>query len=104
MLLAIVVLVALAVGLGWAAFVVGGWGGVAARPAALGDHDSIVVAEQVSDPAWPTPALIRRPRGPGVVLIHGILGFDSLGVGPVRVEYFRRVATRLRADRIAAGA
>lgn len=32
-----------------------------------------------------------------VVLIHGILGFGSIGLGRARVHYFRRVARRLEA-------
>jgi triacylglycerol lipase len=32
-----------------------------------------------------------------VVLIHGILGFESFGLGRARVHYFRRVARRLEA-------
>lgn len=43
------------------------------------------------------PAIVRRADRPAVVLAHGILGFETLGVGPVRVDYFRRVAARLSA-------
>jgi triacylglycerol lipase len=32
---------------------------------------------------------------PVVVLVHGILGFGTLGIGRTRVHYFRRVARRL---------
>lgn len=96
LLLAIVVLVVLAIVVGRAAWIVAGWGGVAAPHRAPVGDDDLVSAEPVAAAAWPAPALIRRPRGPGVVLIHGILGFDSLGIGPVRVDYFRRVAARLR--------
>jgi triacylglycerol lipase len=39
----------------------------------------------------------RSVARPAVVLVHGICGFDSIGVGPVRVDYFRKVAARLEA-------
>jgi triacylglycerol lipase len=43
------------------------------------------------------PAIIRTERRPAVVLVHGILGFETLGIGPVRVDYFRRVTAPLAA-------
>ncbi len=45
------------------------------------------------------PAIIHRARArrPGVVLVHGILGFDQVGLGPTRVDYFRGIAARLEA-------
>lgn len=43
----------------------------------------------------PLPAVIRRATRPAVVLAHGLAGFDSLGMGELRVDYFRRVAKRL---------
>jgi triacylglycerol lipase len=43
------------------------------------------------------PAIIRRPTRPAVVLVHGILGFETLGFGPLRVDYFRRVVGPLGA-------
>jgi triacylglycerol lipase len=37
-----------------------------------------------------------RVEGPtAVVLVHGIFGFDSIGLGRARIHYFRRVARRL---------
>jgi len=50
------------------------------------------------DLAQRAPAIIRAPsraRRPGVVLVHGVLGFDQLGVGKVRVDYFRGIAAKL---------
>ncbi len=41
---------------------------------------------------------MRRATRPAVVLVHGILGFDAIGVGPLRIHYFRRVAARLQAS------
>jgi triacylglycerol lipase len=41
----------------------------------------------------PAARLVRR-RHP-VVLAHGILGFDELGLGPARVSYFRGIVRRL---------
>jgi triacylglycerol lipase len=43
-------------------------------------------------------ALRRAPRPPPVVLAHGILGFDELGLGPARVSYFRGIVERLQAN------
>jgi len=39
------------------------------------------------------PRLLRHP----LVLVHGILGFDSIGVGKVKQHYFRGVAHALEA-------
>ena len=80
-LLALVIL--LGVALGRAAWVVSGWADVGTWP-----RDPEVVG---------APAVIRRrsDERPAVVLVHGILGFDNLQLGPVRVEYFRGVAARL---------
>ncbi|MEZ4361167.1 MAG: alpha/beta fold hydrolase [Kofleriaceae bacterium] len=41
------------------------------------------------------PAVIRRAQRPAVVLAHGLAGFDSIGLGALRVEYFRNVARDL---------
>lgn len=43
----------------------------------------------------PGLSVIRRVHRPAVVLAHGLAGFDSLGLGEVRFDYFRRVAARL---------
>ena len=83
-MLLVVCLVAIAVGIAFAAWRVSGWADVRALPAA--------------EPAPGAPAIVRRPRGPGVVLVHGICGFDRLGCGPLRVDYFRSVAARLDAE------
>lgn len=42
-------------------------------------------------------ARTAAPRGTIVVLVHGIFGFGSIGVGRARVHYFRRVASQLQA-------
>lgn len=47
-----------------------------------------------SVPARPPAA---APARTAVVLVHGILGFGSIGVGRARIHYFRRVARRLEA-------
>lgn len=44
-------------------------------------------------------APVPRPRYP-IVLIHGLGGFDSIGVGQLRQHYFRRVAAELTAQGI----
>jgi triacylglycerol lipase len=41
------------------------------------------------------PAIVRRVVRPAVVLAHGLAGFDSLGIGELRIAYFRKVARRL---------
>lgn len=41
------------------------------------------------------PAIVRRSQRPALVLAHGLAGFDTMGVGQLRVNYFRRVAIRL---------
>jgi triacylglycerol lipase len=43
------------------------------------------------------PAIVRRAERPAVVLVHGLMGFDQLGLGPIRVDYFRGIAPRLEA-------
>jgi triacylglycerol lipase len=48
-------------------------------------------------PAIGAPAIVRASKRPAVVLAHGILGFDALALGPLRVAYFRRVAESLDA-------
>jgi triacylglycerol lipase len=46
-----------------------------------------------------TRRVLRRARKPPpVVLAHGILGFDELGLGPARVSYFRGIVERLQAN------
>jgi triacylglycerol lipase len=50
-----------------------------------------------SDALAGAPAIVRRPERAAVVLVHGLLGFDQLGVGPTRVDYFRGIASRLEA-------
>jgi triacylglycerol lipase len=44
------------------------------------------------------PAIVRRSHRPAVVLAHGLAGFDTMGVGELRVKYFRRVAHRLERE------
>ena len=41
------------------------------------------------------PAVVRRASRPAVVLAHGMAGFDSIGIGDLRVAYFRRAARHL---------
>lgn len=41
------------------------------------------------------PAIVRRAQRPAVVLAHGLAGFASLGIGQLKVDYFRRVARQL---------
>ena len=48
-------------------------------------------------PAPEAPAIIRRESRPAVVLVHGILGFETLGLGPLRVDYFRGITAPLAA-------
>lgn len=43
----------------------------------------------------PSPAIVRRSQRPAVVLAHGLAGFTSIGVGELRVDYFRQVAREL---------
>lgn len=51
-----------------------------------------------AEPALAAPAIVRhRATRPAIVLVHGLFGFDTLGVGPARVTYFRGVARRLAA-------
>jgi triacylglycerol lipase len=53
-------------------------------------------AGEVDEPG--APAIVRRTLRPAVVLAHGLAGFDTMGVGELRVKYFRRVAHRLEAE------
>ena len=41
------------------------------------------------------PAIVRAGDRPAVVLVHGFMGFDAIGLGPARVRYFRGAASRL---------
>ena len=52
-------------------------------------------AEAVTPVLPATAPAARRSRKPHIVLIHGLFGFDTLGVGPAKVAYFRGVARRL---------
>jgi triacylglycerol lipase len=85
--------IAVAIALPVAGWRVAGWADARGTPAPAGP--AIAAAPAAAAPA--APALIRRWPGTGVVLVHGIFGFASLGVGPVRVDYFRRVARQLAA-------
>jgi len=49
---------------------------------------------QLARPSRPWPGLVA-PRHP-IVLAHGILGFDEIGILGERHDYFRGVATRLK--------
>ncbi len=42
------------------------------------------------------PATVTAPASHPLVLVHGIFGFDELGLGRARVSYFRGVVERLR--------
>jgi triacylglycerol lipase len=53
--------------------------------------------ERPAAPSLGAPAIMRRAARPGVVLVHGICGFDRLALGPARVDYFRGVGARLDA-------
>jgi triacylglycerol lipase len=61
----------------------------------------LLAAIAIAAAAWPAearvaaPAIVRRAQRPGVVLVHGLMGFDALGIGPTRVDYFRGVRKRL---------
>ena len=68
----------------------------------------LVAALALAAAAWPrrdaappdtigAPAIVRRAQRPGVVLVHGLMGFDQLGIGPTRVDYFRGVAQAFEA-------
>lgn len=48
-----------------------------------------------ADAGADAPAIVRRVQRPAVVLAHGLAGFDSLGIGELRIAYFRKVARRL---------
>ena len=52
-------------------------------------------ADGEEPPADGAPAIVRRVQRPVVVLAHGLAGFDSLGIGELRIAYFRKVARRL---------
>lgn len=47
-------------------------------------------------PALPTPTPSRCGLRHPVVLVHGFMGFDAMGRGPFRSEYFRGVSSHLR--------
>jgi triacylglycerol lipase len=55
----------------------------------------VAAAWHAKQPRIGAPAIVRRAQRPGVVLVHGLMGFDQLGVGPTRVDYFRGVRARL---------
>ncbi len=69
---------------------------IAAAIALLATAPPQVTAAPPPPPAPPprSRALVRRPA---VVLVHGVCGFDALGLGRVRVDYFRGVAACLEA-------
>ena len=61
---------------------------------------------QLEAPPWPTveqevlaafgaPAIVRRVHRPALVLAHGLAGFTTLGIGQLKIDYFRRVARQL---------
>ena len=64
-------------------------------------------AQRAAPPALPPPRIEHAPDQPpatgpaalapgaAVVLVHGFLGFGSIGVGRARIHYFREVARRL---------
>lgn len=82
MLLALVVVIALAILLALGASI----------------HAARVAQRPPADlPAIGAPAILRESGRPAIVLVHGILGFDALALGPLRVDYFRKVAARLDA-------
>jgi len=82
--LGLLVVIAVAILFVRAAWIVTGWADVRGPSAA--------------EPRFGAPAIVRgEARRPAVVLVHGILGFDALALGPLRVDYFRRVAARLDA-------
>lgn len=47
-------------------------------------------------PGWQYPQVIKAPRHP-IVLAHGIMGFEEIGIGERRTAYFRGVTARLEA-------
>ncbi len=59
-----------------------------------GHHAPFTLSEPRSGESKGAPA--DRPTT-AVVLVHGFLGFGSLGIGRARIHYFRRVARRLEA-------
>lgn len=73
---------------------------VTEAPAAAEERQALVVAAPVL-PEGPRPSLIivGRPRATRhpIVLAHGYFGFDRIGVGQLRQEYFRGVRQRLEA-------
>ncbi|HTJ46971.1 MAG TPA: hypothetical protein VL463_32935 [Kofleriaceae bacterium] len=63
---------------------------------------AVVIAVAIAEPRRPpeiigAPAIITRAPRTGVVLVHGLMGFDQLGIGPTRVDYFRGIASTLEA-------
>jgi triacylglycerol lipase len=81
LLLALAVLLALA-GAGWLAL-------------ELPPERSLPPAGRAPGEVVTAPALVRRASRPAVVLAHGLAGFDSIGVGELRIAYFRRAAETL---------
>ncbi|MCE9579089.1 MAG: hypothetical protein K8W52_38560 [Deltaproteobacteria bacterium] len=93
--LVVAIVVGLALGLAVATWRVTGWADIATWPRELREAPPPETA--LAPIAWPAPAIVRRAQRPGIVLLHGMFGFDSLGVGAARVVYFREVAPRLEA-------
>jgi len=99
--LAAAVLLVLALAITLLAWHVTGW---AAHPARRTTPRTLRGARHrapraVHDTAHPARCTTpRTPARPAVVLVHGICGFGSVGVGPLRLDYFRRVAARLEAE------
>lgn len=90
----LIVIAALTVAIAWR---VTGWADVSTWPATPCDAaPDPAIAAQVEAPIA-APAIIRRTARPGVVLVHGLFGFDSIVLGSARIDYFRRVGQRLEA-------
>lgn len=109
--LALIVVIVVGVAAARAAWRVAGWADVSTRPPAeaapavevpavgeVGAVGELAGAAAIAPARRAATAIVRRPARPAVVLVHGILGFDAIGVGRLRVHYFRRVAARLAAD------
>jgi triacylglycerol lipase len=58
-------------------------------------HASVPLAAAPQPEPQPEPHPEPGDGSTVVVLVHGILGFGSIGLGRARVHYFRRVARRL---------
>jgi triacylglycerol lipase len=87
-----VLVVALIVGLALAALVAGVAIAWRRRRRKLGAPP---VVEPALDGVTPLPGPVERGPPLPVVLIHGLYGFDRIGVPGVRVEYFRGIAAHL---------